>query len=175
MVFPSLIINNTDIVILNAFNEDYGNTAIELCPLLSTFQIIVVNHSDTKYALEANLIENDTFAYYLNKESEDASSTYAEIIVNKELCEKMHFTNQEYLAAVAHEIVHIVLFFCSNKEMFKGEGEEIISDVFACRMGLSLPLSSLLKKLVSSGLYSDGQIQLMKKRLSVIELCEPNG
>lgn len=175
MFFPSLIINNTDIVILNAFNEDYGNTAIELCPLLSKFQIIVVNHYNTKYASDADINENDTFAYYLNKENEDASSTYAEIIVNKELCEKLHFTDQEYLAAVAHEIGHIVLFFSSKKELIKGEWEEMISDIFACRMGLSLPLSSLLKKLVSSGFYSNGQIQLMKKRLSNIELCEPNG
>ena len=168
-----MINNNTNIEILNSFNEEFSHAAIEICPFLSKFQIIIVNHSDTKYASEANLTENDTFAYYLTKESEDASSTYAEIIVNKELCEKLQFTNQEYQAAVAHEIGHIIFYFNSYKDMFQGEAEEIISDNYACRMGLSLPLSSLIKKMMSSGLYSDIQVQLMKKRLSVIELYKP--
>ena len=174
-MFTELITNKTDIIILDSFNEEFCHTAIDICSSLSKLQIIIINNSDTKYALEADLAENDTFAYYLNKESEDASSTYAEIIVNKELCEKLQFTNQDYQAAVAHEIGHIILYFNSNKDMFQGEAEEIISDYYACRMGLSLPLSTLIKKLISSGLYSDSQIQLMKKRLSVIELYEQIG
>ena len=175
MVFPEFVNNKTDIAILNSFNEEFSHAAIDICPLLSKFQIIIVNHYETKYASVANLNENDTFAYYLNKESEDASSTYAEIIVNKELCDKLLFTGQEYLAAVAHEIGHIIFYFRSDKELFQGEAEEIVSDSFACRMGLAHPLSTLINKLISSGLYSDNQIQLMRKRLSIIEYYESNG
>ena len=170
MSIHNLTINKTDIEFLNSFNDEFSSVAISLCPLLKKFSIYIVNHNTTDYADVAQLNENDAFAFYINKEEEDASSTYAEIIVNKDLCNTLKLTKQEIKAAVAHEIGHIITFFRTDKDKFQKQDEEYYSDSYACRMGLTIPLSFLLNKLIESGLYSESQVLLIKKRLSSIEL-----
>ena len=169
MNIHNLTINNTDIEFLNSFNEEYSSIAISLCPLLKKFSIYIVNHYATDYADAAQLNANDAFAYYMSKEEEDASSTYAEIIVNKDMCNTLKLTELEMKAAIAPEIGHIITFFRADKDKFQKQDEEYYSDSYACIMGLAIPLSFLLKKLIDSGLYIETQVLLMKKRLLLIE------
>lgn len=168
-----LIINKTGIESFDAFNnEGYSSLAISICYLLEKFHIYLVNSNDTLHSKEAQLNENDAFAYYLNKDGDDASSTYAEIIVNMDVCHKLGLTRQELLAAVAHEVGHIILYFRDDKESLSVSIEEIESDRYACKMGHSKPLSSLLQKMYASHLYSNEQETLFQKRLSYIKLVD---
>ena len=105
--------------------------------------------------------ENDVFAYYLDKKDYNASSTYAEILVNIDKCKKLCLTDQEMLAALAHEIGHIIMFFREDKEHFNGQALEASCDQYACMLGLTVPLSSLLDKLVRLGEYPEELKQQM--------------
>lgn len=166
-----LIINKTGIESFDAFNnKGYSARAVLLCPPLSKFKINLVEHSKTKYSKEIDLKENDVFTYYLyQKTDNDASSVYAEIVVNNELCNELCLTEQEQLAAIAHEVGHIMLHFRNDKESLSVSMEELVSDSYACEIGLSKPLSSLLQKMYDSHLYSNEQETLFHKRLSYIK------
>lgn len=164
-----LIINNTNIKIQESFLEDLSNKAISICPLLKKFPIFMVSHCDTIHAKDVKLNKNDVFICYMNKESEDASSTYAEIIVNEGLCGTLKLTEQEMLAAIAHEIGHIIFNFGDGKESLLTQ-EEFCCDNCACQMGFAEPLFSLLRKLMDSNLYSEDMIKEMKSRLANINL-----
>lgn len=159
-----LIINKTKIEAFDFFNEIYSIRAISICPLLKKFQISVLNHHDSLYFEEVDTIENDVFAFFLNKEEYDASSTYAEILVNLDKCNKLCLTDQEVLAALAHEIGHIIMFFREDKENFIGLALEASCDQYACKMGLAVPLSSLLDKLARFGEYPEELKQQMVSR-----------
>ena len=165
-----LIINKTGIKSFDAFNnEGYGSRAVLLCSLLKKFQINIINSIDTHFAKVAQLNKNDAFVYYINKDEDDASSTYAEIIVNMDVCYKLGLTEQEQLAAVAHEVGHIIIYFREDKESLSESMEELECDLYACKMGLSKPLSSLLNKMYDSHLYSKEQETLFLKRLLYIK------
>lgn len=166
-----LIINRTGIKGFDAFNnEGYSARAVLLCPPLSKFKINLVEHSKTKYSKEIDLKENDAFTYYLyQKTDNDASSVYAEIVVNEEVCNELCLTEQEQLAAIAHEVGHIMLHFRNDKESLSVSMEELESDLYACKMGLQKPLYSLLQKMYDSHLYSEEQETLFHKRLSYIK------
>lgn len=164
-----LLYNKTNIKEFDSFNDEFSLRAISLCPLLNKFQINVVNHDETTHVPDDYFNDNDAFVYYLNKEGEDASTTYAEIIVNEEICKHLQLTEGEIWAATAHEIGHIIIFFRSDKKTIQGHTEEIYSDDYACKMGLAAPLSSLLQKMINSCLYEDWQVKLMQKRLFFIK------
>lgn len=55
----------------------------------------------------------------------------------------MELTTKDKLAAIAHEIGHIIFFFLENKSI----DEELKADEFACKMGLSIELLGLLEKI----------------------------
>ena len=90
--------------------------AISICNILSKFQIIAVDYNDSLYVDKIDLKEYEAFGNYINKEEYDASSTYAEIIVNESVCSKLRLSEQEMMAAIAHEIGHIMFFFKTDKE-----------------------------------------------------------
>lgn len=167
-----LIINRTGIKNFDSFNnEGYSARAVLLCPPLSKFKINLVEHSKTKYSKEIDLKENDAFTYYLyQKTDNDASSVYAEIVVNEEVCNELCLTEQEQLAAIAHEVGHIILYFREDKETLTESEKEILSDKYACKMGLSKPLHSLLQKLIDSHICSKMQETLFQIRLLYINL-----
>jgi hypothetical protein len=163
-----LLYNKTNIKEFDSFNDGFSLRAVSLCPLLNKFQINVVNHDKTTHVKDGDINDNDAFVYYLNKEGKDASTTYAEIIVNEEMCKHLQLTEEEIWAATAHEIGHIIIFFRSDKEDIQGQTEEICSDYYACKMGLATPLSSLIQKMINFCLYEDWQVKLMQKRLYFI-------
>ena len=159
-----LIKDKTNSGLQDLLNEVLMSKAILICPILNKFSIDMVNYWDSNSVEEVNLRKNDAFSYFLKKEGFDPSTTYAEIIVNKDLWSSLCLTNKEIMAGIAHEIGHIILFFRSDKEDIKGQAEEVCCDDYACRMGLASHLLTLLEKLIKSGLYSEMQIQIMKNR-----------
>lgn len=169
-----LIVNRTSEKAFDTFNADYAMNAISICNILSKFQIIAVDYNDSLYVDRIDLKEYEAFGYYINKEEYDASSTYAEIIVNESVCSKLKLSEQEMMAAIAHEIGHIMFFFKSDKEIFVGQSEEVYCDMFACKMGLGKPLNTLLNKLIKSGDYQEELNKQMKTRQHFIDFFDIN-
>ena len=163
-----LVINKTNISAFDTFNSEYALKAISICNILSKFQIIAVDYNDSLYVDKIDLKEYEAFGNYINKEEYDASSTYAEIIVNESVCSKLRLSEQEMMAAIAHEIGHIMFFFKSDKEKYGGQAEEVFCDQFACKIGLAKPLNTLLNKLVLSGDYKEELVRQMKNRIIFI-------
>ena len=163
-----LVINRTNISAFDTFNREYALKAISICSILGKFQIIAVDYDDSLYVDKKDLKEYEAFGNYINKEEYDASSTYAEIIVNESVCSKLRLSEQEMMAAIAHEIGHIMFFFKSDKEKYGGQAEEVFCDQFACKIGLAKPLNTLLNKLVLSGDYKEELVRQMKNRIIFI-------
>lgn len=165
-----IIINKTNFEVFDSFNDKYSAKIIEICPILNKFHINVVVHSDSCYIKQTDFSDNDLFAFYINKEEEDASSTYAEIIVNEGHCNSLKLTDEEKLAALAHEIGHIIMYFRTDKEECQGQAEEIYSDLYVCKMGLGDSLCSLIHKMINTGEYPNGLVNQMKTRLKWITI-----
>lgn len=163
-----LIINHTRIRAFDTFNEQYSAKAIEICQLLKEFQIYLVLDYDSQYFNSVNMEENDPFGYYIEVKTGRASDAIAEIMVNKTLCERLELTAQEMLAAVAHEVGHIMFYFHTEKEKWKGIDEEMICDEYVCRMGLKDEMVSLLKKMIDSGKYELEQTFSFRQRIDNI-------
>ncbi len=158
-----LIKNKTELEVFDTFNEKYSEFAISLCYLLTMFQIFAISTYDSEHVDDIGMKVSDPFGCFINKTEYDASSTYAEIVINKKKCEELELSEQEIHAAIAHEIGHVIFFFIEDKEN-KKDMEEVICDQYACRMGLADSLISLLDKLISSGDYSQGHILLLSNR-----------
>lgn len=165
----NLIINCTDISVFDAFNGEYSKKAIEICSLLQEFQIRIVCVCESPYAKKL-MVENDAFGYYMEVNSGKASNANAEIIVNPTMCDRLGLTDREMLAAVAHEVGHIMFYFHTEKDKYNGNIEEMICDSYACRMGLKDEMISLLKKMVESGECSQNQVKQFKLRINYINL-----
>lgn len=92
------------------------------------------------------------FGCYVLKETNNAQDTISGIIINEELCSQLELTTNDKLAAIAHEIGHIIYFFLENKPI----DEELKADEFACKIGLSRELLGLLGKM---------------KKANIIDVC----
>ena len=158
-----LIKNKTEFEVFDTFNEKYSELAISLCCFLAKFQIIAISTCNSEHIDDIGMKESDPFGCFIDKTEYDASSTYAEIVINKKKCEELELSDQEIHAAVAHEIGHVIFFFIEDKEN-KKDMEEVICDQYACRIGLADSLISLLDKLISSGDYPQGHILLLSNR-----------
>ena len=158
-----LIINKSGLKVFDTFNEDLSRIAISICNLLTKFQIYALSVNDSKHIEDIGMKDSDPMACYINKTEYDASSTYAEIVINEEKCEKMILSEEEMLAAIAHEVGHIIFYFLDGKEN-KRDMEEVICDNYACRMGLGKPLASVLDKLINLGGYSQEHELLLLNR-----------
>ena len=167
-----MVINKTNISAFDTFNSEYALKAISICNILSKFQIIAVDYNDSLYVDKIDLKDYEAFGFYINKVGIEPSSTYAEIIVNERVCERMGLSEQEMIAAIAHEVGHIIFYFKTNKEDFQGQAEEVCCDTYACRMGLAIPLCSLLEKLIDSGDYQMELVNQMKNRLFYIAFSD---
>lgn len=164
-----LIDNKSDIFCLNQFNGELGSKIKSICPLLKQFTIHVVNKNKSRFIKESQLRDNDTFGFYLVKDKFQISSTYIEIIIDEKLFQQLCLTESEMMAAIAHEIGHVIMFFREDKENFQGQAEEVCCDSYACKIGLAVSLSSLLSKLINSNLYTKEQSAVMKNRLLFIK------
>lgn len=113
--------------------------------------------------------QNDTFSYVVNRPiNSDICDTFAAIIFSPELCNLLSFSKEEYLAAIAHEIGHIIHFF---NETLKGANELFIeakADSIANELGLNMYLKSIFRKLLKSGMYSDEQCKAIVIRSNLL-------
>lgn len=112
---------------------------------------------------------NDTFAYaiYCSKDSKFCD-TFAAIVYSPEQCNSKSFNIEEYFAAIAHEVGHIIHYFNEN---LNGANELVIelkADSIATELGLSDHLKSVLLKLKESGLYNDVQHDMMTLRANLL-------
>lgn len=165
-----LIVNKTKFEVFDTFNSKYASKAISICPVLGKFQIVAMNYDESSHIHDVDLKDYEAFGSYINKAGTEPSSTYAEIIINERVCDRTKLSEQEMIAAIAHEVGHIIFYFKTNKEDFQGQGEEACCDIYACRMGLSKPLYSILEKLICSGDYPEALVNQMKNRQIYMKL-----
>ncbi|CDA45347.1 putative uncharacterized protein [Prevotella sp. CAG:5226] len=156
----------------NTFEELYKSNAYAVCNLLKKFSVNVHTIGEYKELLEQYSklpviedIDKDLFGCYVLKETNDAKDTISGIIINDELCSQLKLTTNDKLAAIAHEIGHIMFFFLENKQI----DEEFKADEFACQMGLSVELLGLLEKLQKSGIYNEHTTRQLELRLKAIK------
>ncbi len=163
---------HTSIEEFNIFEEIYKSNAYSVCDLLKKFSISVYTIDEYKDMLEITpkfpAIENidqDLFGYYILKETNDAKDTISGIIINEELCSQLELTTKDKLAAIAHEIGHIIIFFLENKPI----DEELKADEFACKIGLSIELLGLLEKIKKANIYNETASKYLEWRLMIIK------
>ena len=160
------LIKNTDnIEVFDMFNKKYGQKVLSLFPELNEIEIHAVNHNNATTIAQKDLDEKDTFAFFFN---EKENPKYAEIIINKDACKLFDFSEQELMAAIAHEIGHIIKRVRLNFVIIE-QDEEIISDDYVCKIGLGSPLLSLLNKFVNSGFYLEKALEPIRQRIHIIE------
>lgn len=164
-----LIVNKTKFEVFDTFNSKYASKAISICPVLGKFQIVAMNYDESSNIHDVDLKDYEAFGSYINKAGTEPSSTYAEIIINERVCDRTKLSEQEMIAAIAHEVGHIIFYFKTNKEDFQGQAEEVSCDTYACRMGLAIPLYSLLEKLIKTGNYQLELVNQMINRLLYIK------
>lgn len=162
----------TNLKEFNTFEEIYKPNVYSVCDLLKKFSINV--HTIGEYinllvispkipAIEN--IEKNLFGCYILKETNDAKGTISGIIINEKLCSQMELTTKDKLAAIAHEIGHIIFFFLENKSI----DEELKADEFACKMGLSIELLGLLEKIKRANIYDEATSKYLEWRLMTIK------
>lgn len=78
---------------------------------------------------------------------------------------QLELTTNDKLAAIAHEIGHIIYFFLENKPI----DEELKADEFACKIGLSRELLGLLGKMKKANIYDETTSKYLERRLMAIK------
>lgn len=116
------LFRHTSIEDFNSFEELYKSNVYSVCNLLKKFSINVHTIFEYKNLLEIHPklpviedIDKDLFGCYVLKETNDAKDTISGIIINEDLCSQLKLTTNDKLAAIAHEIGHIMFFFIENK------------------------------------------------------------
>ena len=155
-----LMTNKTNIEAFDIFNSEYGTKALSVCPELKNITIDAVCNYDSAHLAELNLNPNDAFAYYFYYQ---ASPKNAEIVVNKDVIKRKNITIDDTLAAIAHEIGHIISIE-KHGDSFTELPAEVLADEYACRIGLKEQLIILLKKMICCGEYFDFQVKWLEKR-----------
>lgn len=164
--------NHTSDNIFKEFEQRFRSILYQGYPHLSTLCIDCYTASQYKQQENIPQIEwqsSDTFAYSIDLKSDGVQRTvFAAIILSSELCELFNFTRMEKMAAIAHEVGHIIHHF---NNALNGAGtmmKEIKADEIAAKLGLAVPLKSVLHKLKSSERYSKEQCKLMDLRIQVL-------
>lgn len=168
----ALIVNHTDIDAFNKFNSLYENDLLGICHLLAKFSIDVYTvgqYLEIYDVPSIDNVENEPFTNYIRKGHENASSTIAGIVINPVKCDSIKLDESELLAAIVHEVGHIIYFFTENKIVGGSFQEEVYSDNVALRLGLSQRLSSALDKLMNYGNYSTALVEQMMMRKNIID------
>lgn len=139
---------------------------------LSTLRIDCYTATQYKQQERVPLIEdlnNDTFAYSIDVEFDEGQRiVFAALIFSPELCELLNFTEMEKMAAIAHEVGHIIHHFNESLINAGTMMVEIKADEVAAKLGMVEPLKSVLHKLKSSKRYSKEQCQLIDLRIQML-------
>jgi len=103
------------------------------------------------------------FQYVEASGSNDPFSINGILFFNRSVWERIGFSNEELEAMLAHEIGHSVDHLERTDD--NQQERENHADDFAFDHNLGNSLCSALKKCISSGLYSDQEVEIMKKRI----------
>ncbi len=160
-----LITNKTHMEAFDIFNREYETKALSVCPELKNITIDAVCNYDSAHLAELNLSSNDAFAYYFYYQ---ISPKNAEIVVNKDVIKRQNITVDDTLAAIAHEIGHIISIE-KHGDCFTELPAEVLGDEYVCRIGLKEQLIILLKKMIGCGEYFDFQVNWLEKRIYLLE------
>jgi hypothetical protein len=169
-----MIENHSSINVFDEFDKRYSEKAIDICSLLSKFTIHIYtieqyNSEKDKKQLPDVDLEESPLAFGIYNFGENASTTLAVIVIDEDYCNRLEFNNDELLAAMAHEVGHIIFFFLTNKEMYSKSIEEIKADEYAAIMGLGVPLVSAICKMIDIGLYNKKMIKQMEFRIGYLQ------
>lgn len=165
--------NHTKENVFEVFESKYKNALYHHYPHLSEFDIHC--YTFDQYSKLSNVpklvnYREDTFAYAIcHPKGSKFCDTFAAIVFSPSQCNSLAFNIQEYFAAIAHEIGHIIHFFNEN---LNGANELIVemkADSIAKELGLSDHLKSVLRKLKESGMYNDAQRGIMTMRANLLE------
>ena len=157
--------NLSGIPIIEEFEQKYMNSIFALYPHISN---LIINFVTSEQYLELENVtpidglNNDSFAYSCNR----LNNTFiGYIIFSPSICSDINLTQEEYHAALAHEVGHIVHYF---NEALIGQPQlcqEIKADEVVVKIGLKESLISVLNKLIQSKFCTDSQCNDMLKRI----------
>lgn len=168
--------NHTSDDIFQNFEQKFKSILYLKYAHLSTLHIDCYTVAQYKQQEKAPLFEdlnNDTFAYAIDvKFDGEQRMVFAAIILSPELCESFNFTEMEKMAAIAHEVGHIIHHFNEALTNVGTMMVEIKADEVAAKLGMAEPLKSVLHKLKSSKLYSKEQCRLMDLRIQMLNRCD---
>ena len=165
-----LITNHTDISACIVFSEQYTKKVEKICNLLSSFHVdFWDNHQYYSLHPEKTIQSMDSPLSYLIYEA-DVMDDFrkAAIIIDKEFCANLGFTNDDILGAIAHEFGHFLCYFRDNLEK-GGQVEEIAADGYAAEIGLGENLLCALIKMSESGLFRPQITSQQKTRIAWIK------
>lgn len=164
--------NHTSDNIFQEFEQKFRSILYQKYTHLSALCIDCYTVSQYKLQENVPLIEglsNDTFAYSIDVKSDGVQrAVFVAIILSPELYELFNFTEMEKMAAIAHEVGHIIHYFNEALSTAGTMMIEIKADEVAAQLGLAEPLKSVLHKLKSSKRYSKEQCQLMDLRIQML-------
>lgn len=165
----TLLENNTNLSTFDKFAKKYDSSIINICPYLGRFSIKIfdlneyVAIKDSK-TITIDNVENEPLSYYIiQKDKTDASTVDAGIVFNRLICKNLKFSEEEVMAAIAHEIGHIMFFYHEENDGNK-QTEEIFADSIACQLGFKEPLLRIIDKLISSDRYTEDLHAQMRTR-----------
>ena len=163
-----LFLNHTSENVFQNFEQQFKTILYREYTHLELFHIDCYTIDQYKQLDGVTILEdtkNDTFLYSVDvKIVDEQRIIFAAIIFSPTLCETLNFTEKEKLAAIAHEVGHIIHYFNENLTNANSLMVELKADEVAEKLGLAEPLKTVLEKLKSSKLYSREQSQLMDLR-----------
>lgn len=158
--------------VFGRFCSLYGDALTSICYLLSKFEINVLT-TEEYCSLREDVplisdVENQPFASYIKKDGELAETTKAGIVFNVSVITAIGLSENEFYAAIAHEIGHILYFFFEYKDSYPGpQGEEVYADEIACRLGLAPSMLSTLEKIEACGICPYSENIFLMRKLSI--------
>lgn len=161
--------NQTGRSIIDTFDEYYSDAFFGICNLLEKFKIKVVDSVNYEvpevFEGNADAEGDEPLRNFIQKDGYDASTTDATIVIDFALCEKIGIKGNLLLAALAHEVGHLIFYFLNNKEMYDKEAEEMKADSYAKRVHLDIPLKEVLNLLRKSERYPSELCEQMQRRI----------
>lgn len=165
-----MISNHTEIKEFDLFEEKYSKILFSLYPHIEKYILHCFTFDDYKSLENVPILDFsdlDIFGFSFD-DTNKKNDINAAIIISPSMCRELELENTEILAAIAHEIGHIIYLSCDRIKNMSGCWKEIYADKIATDIGLSKPMTSLLMKLKSSNYYSQEQNNCFDWRIKML-------
>lgn len=161
--------NQTGIAEFDIFEIRYWDVLCKKYPHIKKYNVrclTIDQYRKLENVPEIDFSENDCFEFaFDDRIIRNGDCPFASIIVNESACKRLCFTQDDKLAAIAHELGHIVHATNTILQNAHESWKEKFADEVAGFIGLSKSLKSLIQKLKDSKLYSDYQNSLFDFRI----------